>query len=254
MFHGRPGFARSAAIAAIGASSLAAAACGGPTASTLSAAPSASATADPLAHLTGYQVATQAIADLEAAKSLTIAGTVDQSGQATTVNLRLKPGKGCWGTVVDGSVGAIKLVVIGSTVYFNPDDKFWKANAGSDASAVTALIGGRYIKTSTSASGMADFASLCNLSHTMASDGLKGNTKAAAKEPVTTLSGVRVLPLKAASSTVYVTDTSKPQFVEIYSPKGAPDGAGKVDFQVGVPVTLTPPPAAQVLDGSKIGM
>lgn len=254
MFHGLPGFAQAAAIAAARASSLAAAPCGGPAASTLSAAPSASATADPLAHLTGYQVATQAIADLKAATSLTVAGPITQSGQATTVNLRLKPGKGCWGTVVDGSTGAIKLVVIGSTVYFNPDDKFWKASAGSDASAVTALIDGRYIKTTTSASGMADLASLCDLSHTMVSNGLDGNSKSAVKEPVTTLNGVRVLPLKASGGTVYVTDASKPQLVEVYSPKGTPDGAGTVDFHIGVPVTLTPPPAAQVIDGSKIGM
>jgi hypothetical protein len=254
MFHGRPGFARAAAIAAIGASSLAAAACGGPTASALSAAPSASATADPLAHLTGYQVATQAMANLKAATSLTVVGTVTQSGQASTLNLRLKPGKGCSGTVEDGTTGAIKLVVIGSTVYFNPDDKFWKANAGSDASAVTALIDGRYIKTTTSASGMADIASVCDLSHSIASNTLDGNSKGVAKEPVTTLNGVRVLPLKASDGTLYVTDTSKPQLVEVYSPKGAPDGAGKVDFQVGVPVTLTPPPAAQVIDGSKVGL
>ena len=255
MFQRRLSFVRIAAVAAAGASCLAAAACGGTTASSLSAVPAASATPDPLASLTGYKVAAEAVADLKAASSLTVAGTATQSGQSVTLNLGLKPGHGCAGTVEEGTEGFIKLVVIGTTVYFNPDAAFWKSSLGSEASTVTALVNGRYIKTSTTSKGMASFASLCDLSHTMTSNALKAG-ESVTKGAFTTLGGVRVLPLKASSerNVVYVTDTSKPEIVEVFAPKGAPDGSGKLTFSIGAPVTLTAPPASQVLDGSAIGM
>ncbi len=254
MFRGRLSFVRTAAVAAAGASCLAAAACGGITASSLSAVPVASRTPDPLASLTGYKVAAEALADLKAASSLTMAGTATESGTSVTVNLRLKPGHGCAGTVEEGTEGFIKLVVIGTTVYFNPDTTFWKSTLGSEASTVTTLVNGRYIKTSTTSKGMASFASLCDLSRTMTSNALKAG-ELISKGAFTTLGGVRVLPLKESSdSVVYVTDTSKPEIVELFAPKGGPDGSAKLTFSIGAPVTLTAPPAGQVLDGSAIGM
>jgi hypothetical protein len=255
MFQGPPRLIRLAAIAAAGTSCLAAAACGGVTASSLRAVPAASATPDPLASLTGYKVATEAAANLKAASSLTMAGTATQSGQSVTLNLSLKPGQGCAGTVEEGTEGTIKLVVIGTTVYFNPDATFWKSSMGSEASAVTALVNGRYIKTSTTSKGMASLASLCDLSQSMTSTALKPG-ESVTKGAFTTLGGVRVLPLKVAAegSTVYVTDTSKPEVVEVFAAKGAPNGSGKLMFSIGAPVTLTAPPASQVIDGSTIGM
>ena len=254
MFRGRLSFVRTAAVAAAGASCLAAAACGGITASSLSAVPVASRTPDPLASLTAYKVAAEALADLKAASNLTMAGTATESGTSVTVNLRLKPGHGCAGTVEEGTEGLIKLVVIGTTVYFNPDTTFWKSTLGSEASTVTTLVNGRYIKTSTTSKGMASFASLCDLSRTMTSNALKAG-EPLSKGAFTTLGGVRVLPLKESSgSVVYVTDTSKPEIVELFAPKGNPDGSVKLTFSIGAPVTLTAPPASQVLDGSAIGM
>jgi hypothetical protein len=253
MFHGRPDYARIAAVAVAGASCLAAAACGGGAASSLSAAPGASSTQDPLASLTGNQVATQALTNLKAASSLTMAGKASDSGQSVTVDLRLKPGQGCAGTIKQGTSGVIKLVVIDKIIYFNPDEKFWETQLGAEASTVTGIVNGRYIKTRLDAKGMSTFASLCDVSHTVASEALskKGNID---KEPVTTVNGVRVLPLKAADGTVYVTDASKPEIVEVDAPKTASAAESKLAFVVGAPVTLTAPPASQVLDGASIGM
>src|ERR1700733_5204679 len=115
MFHRRPGLAGLAALALAGASCLAVTGGGGPAAS-LSAAPAASA-ADPLANLTGNQVETQAFANLKAASSMTLVGTVTQSGTSYTVNLGIKPGHGCAGTIAMGSQGSFKLILIGKVVY-----------------------------------------------------------------------------------------------------------------------------------------
>jgi hypothetical protein len=253
MFHGRPGPAWLAGVALAGASCLAVTACAGSASSSPSAAPAARTAAaspvDPLKALTGRQVETEAIANLKAASSVRVAGTVPISGTSVTVNLGIKHGSGCTGTIAAGSQGSVKLIVIGKVVYLDPDTQFWKAEAGTGASAASALVDGRYIKATTGKDGLSSLASMCDLPQLIASGKV---SVSASKRAVTTLHGVRVLPLKVSDNGVlYVTDTSKPEIVEIYAPGS---DAGMLTFSVGVPVTLTPPPASQVIDGSRVGL
>lgn len=247
MFHGRAGLLRTAAGAVVGASCLAATACGGLTASTLRA----SSVADPLAGQAGSKVMAEATANAEAAASLTIKGTVTQSGKSITIDLGIKRGQGCAGMVGIGGVGSMKLVVIGATLYMKPDTAFWKSVAGnaSNASAVIALLGDRYLKLPANAAGVA---AVCDVSKLLNS----GATPArATREAVSRLGGIRVLPLKLSDgSTEYVTDTSKPEFVEAFAPKGTRGGAGTASLSVGAPVRLAAPPPSEVIDGSKLGM
>jgi hypothetical protein len=251
MFEGRPGFVRMTLVAAAGVSCLAAAACGSTT-SSAGTAPSASSTADPLASLTAAKVQAETITDAEASSSLTIKGSLTQSKQSYTVDLAIKPGHGCTGTIGEGSKGSFKLIVIGKTIYLNPDDNFWKANAGADAAAAIALVNGRYLEVSASDASMASVASLCNVSQLFSAD---GSSETVTKGAVTTLGGTRVLPIKSSDgSTGYVTDTSKPELVELSAPKGASAGTGMITVTTGTPVTLTAPPASQVIDGSKLGI
>lgn len=265
MFEGRPAFVRMTLAAAAGVSCLAAVACGSSTtssggaassaSSTTSsggAAPSASSTADPLAGLTAAQVLAKTVADAKASSSLTLKGTLAQSSQSYTVNLAIKPGQGCTGTIGEGSKGSFKLIVIGKTIYVNPDDAFWKANGGAEANAAIALVNGRYLKVSAGDSSMGSVADLCDVSQLLTPD---SSPSKVTKGAVTTLGGTRVLPLKDSDGSVaYVTDTSKPQLVELTAPKGSSAGTGMVTVTTGAPVTLTPPPASQVIDGSKLGL
>jgi hypothetical protein len=248
MFQVRPGVVRMASLTAVAASCLAAAACGSSGSSGAAASPSS--TPDPLASLTAAQVQQKALTDAEAAPSLTMNGTVTQSGQTYTIDLGIKHSQGCEGTIGVGAEGSVKIIVIGQTVYINPDKQFWTSNAGSDASAVIALINGRYIQTTTSDKNVAGISDMCSVSQLLNS----GTTsQAVTKGPITTLNGTRVLELKVSDgSTVYVTDTSKPELVEAIAPKGTKDGSGKIVVGVDAPVTLTAPPASQVLSGSQI--
>jgi hypothetical protein len=252
MFHGGPGFARVAAVAVAGASCLAVAACGGLRASSLSIVPSASSTPDPLAHLTASKVATEAMANLKAASSVTMAGTVTYSGKNFALNLGLKTGHGCAGTFREGRVGSVKFIMIGTTIYFHADDQFWKSQGGSHASAIIALINGRYIKTSTRARGMSSMVGLCDLPKRMAPGKVTGTFT---KGKLTTLGSTRVLPIaNPKEGVLYVTDTSKPEIAEVVAAKKTGNGSGKFTVSVGAPVTLTAPPASQVIDGSAFGM
>jgi len=251
MFKGRPGFARTTLVAAAGVSCLAISACGSSNSGTAGAAPSASSTVDPLAGLSAAKVQAKTVADAEAASSMTMKGTITQSGQSFTVNLAIKPGHGCTGTIGLGAKGNLKLIVINKTVYLNPDSTFWKANSGADADTVIALVDGRYIEAPSSNTDMAPWAQLCDVSQLFSSN---GSTTAPVREAVTTLNGIRVVPLKTSDGMAYVTDTSTPELVQLSAPKNSKNGSGLVTVTMDAPVTLTAPPASQVIDGSKLGM
>jgi hypothetical protein len=253
------------ASVAVGASCLALAACssaassGGTTSSTgasgaTGAAPSATSTADPLASLSATKVAAEVMADAKAASSLTLAGSITQTdGTGETVNLAIKPGQGCTGTIATMGKGSFKLTKIGDTIYLDPDKQFWEANGGAAASTIINLVNGKYIKISSTDKTMGSVADLCDVSQMFSTN---GKQDALAKGKVTTLNGTQVLPLNdtAEGSVSYVTDASKPQLVAITSPKGAKNGSGKITVTYDAPVTLTAPPASQVLDGSKLGI
>jgi hypothetical protein len=251
MFKGRPGFARTTLVAAAGVSCLAIAACGSSNSASAGAAPSASSTVDPLAGLSAAKVQAKTVADAEAASSVTMKGSITQSGQSFTVNLAIKPGHGCTGTIGMGAKGNLKLIVINKTVYLNPDNTFWNANSGADAATVIALVDGRYIEAPASNSDMAPWAQLCDVSQLFSSN---GSPSGPVREAVTTLNGTRVVPLKGPNGMAYVTDTSTPELVQLSAPKSAKNGSGLVTVTMDVPVTLTAPPASQVIDGSKLGM
>src|SRR3984893_13217827 len=246
MFRGRLRFLRTTLVAAAGVSCLAATACGGLTAATLRA----SILADPLAGQAWSKVMAEATANAEAAASLTINGTVTQSGKSITIDLGIKRGQGCAGMVGVSGVGSMKLVLIGETLYMKPDTEFWKSVAGNDknASAVIALLGDRYLKLPANDGSAAGIGGVCDVSKLLNSGATPGRVT---REPVSRLAGIRVLPLKLSDgSTEYVTDTSKPEFVEAFAPKGT----GQASLSVGPPLRLPAPPPSQVRDGSKLGM
>jgi hypothetical protein len=251
MLLGRPGFVRMAAVAIASASCLAATACGGIVAASLRPIPSIRGAVDPLARLPASKIAAQANANAEAAQTLTMTGTATESGASFALTLGFKRGVGCAGTVEYSGKGSIKLLVIGKDIYIKPDAKFWSATAGAKASAIIVLLGGRYLEAPASDKNMAGVASVCSVSKMLNS----GSSVSYTKEAVTTYRGARVLPLKLSDgSTEYVTDTSKPEFVRAYAPESSQVGPGNVTISVGAPVTLTAPPASQVINESALGI
>lgn len=240
------------ALAAASVTGLAVTACGssGPSGAGGAPSPSAASTvADPLASLTGDQIVAKAVANLKVVPSFTMAGTVTDSSGTYNVNLSYKKGSGCQGTVAQPGKGSFAMVVIGTTAWVKPDDAFWKANAGSQAGAAIALLSGRYLKGSTSNANVASLTKLCDVTSLASS---LTEATGVAKGPVTVMGGQRVLPLtdKAKGGTLYVTDTSPPRILELSNSKAG--DSGKLTFSY-TPVTLTPPPASQTVDGSRLG-
>jgi hypothetical protein len=72
---------------------------------------------------------------------------------------------------------------------------------------------------------------------------------------VSTLDGIRVLPLRDSSGgVVYVSDTGRLEVVKVSQDQAGGGTYGTFTFKVGAPVTLAAPPASQVLDASALGL
>lgn len=223
------------AAAVIGAMMLAGtAACGG------------GGSSNPLSGLTGDQIAAKAVANLKAASSVHFAGTIAESGATYTVNLNPGTTK-CSGTMGVQGKGSFALLKIGQTIWIKPDNQFWASNGAT--SAVLAVVGGKWIQSTTSDSNLTSVAQLCSPAQLANSFGSKLND--VAKGATTTIDGQSALQLKdnKTSNSAYVTISATPEFVQLNG-----GSEGKLDFSdYNAPLSVSPPPASQTLQGSKIG-
>jgi hypothetical protein len=133
-----------------------------------------------------------------------------------------------------------------------PDATFWQKEGGSDPAALQ-LLQGKYIEGSTTGNGLGAMSSLCNLTTTLASSA--GDMSTAIKGPDTTVDGQKAVILRDPSKggTVTVSDTALPEILQVVSTGSG--GAGTLNFSdFNAPVTLTPPPSSETIDGSKFGL
>jgi hypothetical protein len=149
--------------------------------------------------------------------------------------------------------------MIGKAIYYSPTAKFYTSSlagvSASEASAVATLLDGRYVEISTSDKNASSLVKSCNVSQLVQADKPLGSDSDYVVGSPTTLDGVRVLPITTPNDDIdYVTDTSKPEIAGASAPAGTDGGPGDVTIRVGAPVTLTAPPASQVIDGTALGM
>jgi hypothetical protein len=224
-----------------GAISLSAAACGSG---------GSSAAADPLAGMSATKIASKVLTDFKAASSVHVSGTIDESGQNISLDLSIASGGKCQGTLALGGSGSMLLISNGTQGWAKPSTQFWKSEANATP-AVLSIVSGKYV-TIPSGSSVSSIESLCSLSSLAGS--AQGIGADVAKGSTSTLDGQTVIALKdtASKSVAYVTDAAKPELVRLSG--GDSSGSGDLTFTAyDVPVTITPPPSSQVLDGSKYG-
>jgi hypothetical protein len=216
----------------------------------LAAAGCSSGGGDPLSGESAKTVATDAVNSLKSAPAFTIAGSGPDDGHTVSVNLGFKGGKDCSGTLSEGSEGSINLVVIGDTVWLEPDATFWETQAGSAGAQVAKVLAGKYIQAPTSNTNAASLASICNASSMTSQMDIPTDVT---KGTVTTVNGKKVLPLidKSKDSTLYVTDTSAPQIVQVVSKQAGDSGEFTITY--GVPTAVTAPPSSKTVNGAQYG-
>lgn len=206
-----------------------------------------SASSDPLAGLTSKQIASQAVTGTEAASSVRIHGQTSDSGQTLSVDLTIVKGKGCQGTLSEGSVGSFKLVYTGGTVWVLPDSQFYQAS--KVPAAVQAILDGKYLEVKSTANGIGSIANLCTMSTLLGQLTKDAGTTKGVK---TTLNGQPAVKItdNTGAGYAYVTDTAPPRWLQITKPGAS---GGSLSFSYGTTSTITTPPASQVIDGSKYG-
>jgi hypothetical protein len=204
------------------------------------------------------QIVQKAVNNLKAATSVEISGNVVSSGSNIKLDLT-DATAGCKGTITLVSVsssnnstvsGTADLIEADSIVYMKLDQSFFK-NLSLPSSLFTAVTG-KYIKVTTK-SELADFAQLCDPS-SLAS-GFDKEITGFVKNGTGTVNGQAVESLKqpthAGSGIVYVSQSSTPEIVRLQGPSNE----GQIDFtNYNAPVTITAPPASEVIDGSKFGL
>jgi hypothetical protein len=203
------------------------------------AAPSAPA-GNPLAGLTADQIAKKAVTDLKAATSFHYHGSGKESGQTVSISMSVTH-QGCTGSIGDGSNGGFAILTIGKTIWIQPNDKFWKF-VGLPASDLPAVHGKWLETTGTgSASVAAAFQPFCNANKLMSV--LAPQLTGLVKGKTIKVSGHSALQLRNSSGqeSVYVSISSKPEIL-----RTSEDGT--INFSAyGAHVTLTPPPASDVI-------
>ena len=203
-----------------------------------------SAASNPLARLSADQIMSKAVADSEKAATLRISGKVADSGTTIDMNLGIVRGKGCSGSMSVSKEGSFLILKIGKTLWFKPDNAFWKYSGASTPAALQ-LVSGKIPET-TSTSGAGAFANLCDMKQL-----LGGSTTGLVKGSTTTISGQSALQLTdtAHSGTIDVSLSADPELVRLFAP-----GSADLDFTgYGVPIALTPPPASETINGAKYG-
>jgi hypothetical protein len=246
-----------AAILCIGATSILNG-CGNSTSPSRQANPAsasaiASSTSSPLGPLDrqpNSEIVAKAITDLKAASSLHIVGTGTSSGTPVAWDLSLAPGRGCTGKISTGSTGTFQIIVLGTQVWVKPDATFWKKTPWSNSPTLNQLEG-KYLKTTTTSNGLGAMADLCDPNKSIIPD-LPGDTAGLTKAIAVTVNGEKALAMAASNGILTISDTTTPKILRITTGGSAPSHLDFTDYNK--PLTLTPPPADEILDGSKYGL
>jgi hypothetical protein len=204
------------------------------------AAPLASA-GNPFALLTADQIAQKAAIDLTTAASFHYHGSAKDSGQTLSISMSVTH-EGCTGSIGDGQHGGFAILAIGKTVWIQPNDKFWEY-AGFPASELS-TVQGKWLEITGSGSNSlsADFVPFCDVNKLAST--LAPQLTGLVKGKTVKISGHRALQLRNTSGreSIYVSISSTPEILRITDD-------GTINFSAyGAHVTVTPPPASDVID------
>jgi len=244
---------RCVAVAVLGSAALALSGCGSSGGSS-GAAPSASATSTPtqtpnaFAGESAQQILDDALAAAKSASSVRVKGKMTDAGKTIEINLAVGKDSADGTVSIDG--GTMSLRRIGNDIYIEADKEFWTAQASA---AVAALLDGKWLKAPTSNKDFGEFSNFTSVKALLG--GMLTPSGTVTRAPGKDVDGTPTVGLHDADSsggtsgTMYVSATGKPYPLLIVADKEA----GSVSFSDwDAAVTVTPPPAADVVDLSSL--
>lgn len=204
----------------------------------LSASPAASA-----ASSTAKQLVVRAIANSKTASSVEVVGTVSTASQTVGLNVRASNANRGEGTVtINGAV--VKIVRVGSSVYFRADAAFWTQTAGAAAAAYA----GEWVSTPANGSNGksfseflgtgALFAQIFSRSEVNQATYTEGHNTTVAGRPVLSITVTNTHD--GASGVIDIARTGKPYVIELT--KTSSTGSSRLAFSAyNTPVRATAP-------------
>jgi hypothetical protein len=227
----------------------AAAACGSSPATVRPASAPAS-TASALAGKSAAQIASTAVADTQAASSVRLMGAGTDTSKGVAFDLTLVRGQGCEGSLSMSKTDTFQLVYLGQTVWMKPSDAFY-ASLGSNKAALS-LLEGKYITVKSTNSLVGNISQLCSLNDLLGPIGQASGS--GYSDTLSTVQGQPAIRIAQPGHTgyAYVSDSANPVLLEVTAPGAS---GGSITFSdYNAPVRITAPPAAQTIDGSKLGL
>lgn len=230
---------------------------------TPSQAPSASISPKPptdrFAGLTADQIADKALDTTKAVDSIKAKGTDASDKEPMAFDLAISERGNCDGTITSaGATAALRKVA--PTMYMKGDKQFWQqmgkdeASSPKEAAAVAELLQGRWVKVSAADAKEEGMDALCDADLLLepADSAKVGLTRG----PDTTLDGAKaaVLTKKTGGeeTTFYVATEGEPYLLKFTSTGGKEPQS--VQFSAfNTPITITAPPADQIIDPAKLG-
>ncbi|MFJ5705889.1 MULTISPECIES: hypothetical protein [unclassified Streptomyces] len=213
--------------------------------------------ADPFAGLSADAIADKAVEATKSATAFRMNGNGTDEGVAMKVDFAVDDKGNCKGSMESGKGGKAEIVGTGGTSYMKGDDAFWKSSSGEEGSsdeeagAISTLLKGRWMKMPAGEEGPGAFCDLKSITKDMDEDTpRKGMTREADADvdgtPAVVLKGKA--DSKGETSTLYVAkDSAKPYILRVVTTGG--DEPGTVTLaDYDKPVTVTAPPADQVVD------
>ncbi|MFD9562683.1 hypothetical protein [Streptomyces sp. NPDC059994] len=240
--------------------------------------PSATASAtpvDPFAGMTPDAIAEKAVGVTKAANTVKVAGSGISDGEHMSLEVTVTRVGNCSGSVRVKSGTARILKADAKAYYMKGDEEFYRAMAKEDGTskqetdAMVEVLKGRWMKMPTQAPSKSkkrhgkssddDMGQFCVLSELVAGmDDDKDDRTGMTKGADTVVAGVRAVTLTKKKSdgsavTMYVAKQGPARLLKVAETGG--DEPGTVTFSdYDKPVTITPPPADQVMDLEKLGV
>ncbi|MEU6595383.1 hypothetical protein ABZ923_40360 [Streptomyces sp. NPDC046881] len=201
------------------------------------------------------QVAAKAVSATRDSASLRMAGKVSADGQPLTVDVHVDTQKNCKGRMAMEQ-GSADVIHAGQATYIKGDEKFWAnaAKGSGEQQKQARALSGRWVKVPV---GDSRTTGLCDKQGFLADmDSDKSERKGMTKGDVTTVDGRKAIPLRKKKGgetiTMYVATEGKPYILKLDQSGGENPGT-LVFSDYEKPVKATPPPAGQVIDGTKGG-
>jgi hypothetical protein len=192
------------------------------------------------------QITSASIKAGKSAKSVTIKGSVADSGQTISLNITdLANGNGAGSITIGGQT--IQLVKLGNSSYFKADTAFWQKNGGSGAAQ---LLANRWVKSPTSGSDSigSSFNQFLSIKGFLSS--LSSSTGTLSKGGTSTVNGHKVYVINSSEGgSLYIAAIGKPYPVKITSTGSSSGTITLTNWNKHV--TITAPAGA--IDMNKLG-